>query len=199
MTTVNGVYTPSPKPHPRRTPEAERYALRDRDATESWFDPKEGEVYVSPRPVERLQTEDAKRNAATNKGCMPDLMGGYADPVSVRAIHPRRPQANGTTEGGAMRNLMDNYGNLGLSDRPVQRVKGGEAEENATRNHGTVDHLLNNYSNSSDSPQRPHVQDNGEEDRDPRGAGMGALLRMEGTKTPRDGNVGRVHQESQDR
>ncbi|KAJ8310219.1 hypothetical protein KUTeg_012084, partial [Tegillarca granosa] len=171
MTTINGEYFPSPdpKPHPRVKPEAEAYAQRNRGGMEKWFDYDQNTTYESPRPVQRLGNDEARRNAEINKGCMSSLMGGYADPPANRTIHPRGVKNEGAemaeaNKGGAMKNLLANYGNLGISDRPAPKVKGGDAEEYAERNHGTVDKLMGGYGKMPISPApAPKVSYGGEE------------------------------------
>ncbi|KAL3848036.1 hypothetical protein ACJMK2_018919 [Sinanodonta woodiana] len=207
MTTIDGEYFPSPdrKPHPRIKPEASEYAERNRGGMEKWFDHSGNMDYQSPRPAERNISDEARKNAQVNKGSMSEVLGGYADPPMQRNIHPRavKKEANDIAEankGDGMRNLMENYGNLGLSDRPVPKVKGVDAEEYAQRNQGTVDHLINNYGVvTPQAPPAPKVKYGAEEVAAKHtGAGMGPLLRMELEKTPREPKFGKLHQESQD-
>lgn len=205
MTTINGEYFPSPdpKPHPRVKPEAEAYAQRNRGGMEKWFDYDQNTTYESPRPVQRLGNDEARRNAEINKGCMSSLMGGYADPPANRTIHPRGVKNEGAemaeaNKGGAMKNLLANYGNLGISDRPAPKVKGGDAEEYAERNHGTVDKLMGGYGKMPISPApAPKVSYGGEEVAEKyQGKGMGPILRMEGQQVESEPKISKLHQES---
>lgn len=200
----DGEYTPSPRPHPRVKPEAAAYAERNRGTMERWFDYSDNvDNYNSPRPGERLRSETARKVAEANKGCMGELMGGYPDPVIQQPIHPRsiKPEAAEIAEankGGVMKDLIVNYGNMDLEDRPAPKVKGTEAAEYAERNHGNVDHIINNYGVVT-PPERPapKVSYGGQENLDKaQGAGMGPILRMEGSKTPKEAKQGRLHQES---
>lgn len=206
MTTVNGEYIPSPtpKPHPRIKPEAASYADRNRGGLERWFDYSGNDNYESPRPAGRTVTVEGQKNAEMNKGCMSEIMGGYADPPIERVIHPRGVKAEAQeiaeqNKGGGMRNLIENYGNLGLSDRPGPKVHGYQAEEYAERNHGVVDNLMNNYGNHTpEAPPPQKVSYGGEEvAAKHQGAGMGPVLRMEGEKTPHEAKQGLLHKESQ--
>ncbi|WAR27428.1 hypothetical protein MAR_013132, partial [Mya arenaria] len=206
MTTVNGEYfpDPSPKPHPRVKPEAESYAERNRGNMERWFDYSGDDGYNSPRPVGRAVTDEGRRNANTNKGCMSDIMGGYADPVPQRTIHPRAVTGEASdiaqqSQGGAMKNLIDNYGNMSVEARHGPKVHGYEAEEYAERNHGTVNKLMDNYGNLTPDHPPPQKLGLGGDVVAERhnGAGMGPLLRMEGQRTQQEGKTGVLHQESQ--
>ncbi|XP_045201065.2 uncharacterized protein LOC123554783 [Mercenaria mercenaria] len=206
MTTINGEYTPSPtpKPHPRVTAEAASYADRNRGNMEKWFDYSGTDSYQSPRPAGRTVTEEGRRNAEQNKGSMSNIMGGYADPPLQRTVHPRAVKGDGSeianqSKGGAMKELMDNYGHLSLDEKPVHKVHGHDAEEYAERNHGTMDKLMNNYGQlSPEQPPPQKVSYGGEEVAEKyRGAGMGPLLRMEGQKTPQEPKIGKLHQTSE--
>lgn len=207
MTTHNGVFTPSPtpRPHPRVKPEAEEYAQRNRGGMDKWFDYSNNTNYESPRPVERLPSTEAQRNATTNKGCMNELMGGYADPPMQRTIHPRgvKGEAAETAQankGGAMRSLMENYGNMGLDSKPAPKVKGEFAEEIEQRNHGgKMNNLMNNYGHlTPDTMPQPKVSYGGEEVAEKyRGAGMGAVLRQEEREPDLEPKYSRLHQASE--
>ena len=207
MTTTNGVYTPSstPRQHPRIKPEAASYADRNRGGLERWFDYSGNDEYESPRPAGRTVTAEGKRNAELNKGSMSEIMGGYADPPIQRTIHPRGVSGDAQeiaeqNKGAGMKNLIENYGNLGLSDRPHPKVHGELAEEFAERNHGTVDNLMNNYgTHTPDTPPPQKVSYGGEEVAEKyHGAGMGPVLRMEGERTPtHEPKQGPLHKTSQ--
>lgn len=205
MTTIDGEYIPSPtpKPHPRVKPEASSYAERNRGNLERWFDYSGNDSYESPRPAGRAVTTEGQRNANLNKGSMSELMGGYADPVPQRAIHPRAVKGEAAeiaeqSKGGAMKNLIDNYGKMSLDTPPAPKVHGENAEEYAERNQGTVNNLMNNYGHlTPDQPPAQKVSYGGEEVAEKyRGAGMGPLLRMEGQKTPQEAKIGPLHKES---
>lgn len=206
MTTIDGTYVPSPtpKPHPRITKEASSYAERNRGNMEKWYDYSGEDTYESCKPAGRAVTDEGRRNADANKGCMSGIMGGYADPPVERAVHPRAVKGDGSeiatqSQGGAMKNLMDNYGNLSVEDQPVHKVHGSDAEEYAERNHGSIDKLMNNYGQfSPEQAPAPKVSYGGEEVAEKyRGAGMGPLLRMEGEQITQEPKVGMLHQASQ--
>ena len=206
MSTVNGEYIPSPtpKPHPRVKPEATSYAERNRGNMERWFDYTGQDEYESPRQAGRAVTNEGKRNADVNKGSMNDVMGGYADPVLQKTVHPRAVKGDGAeiaehSKGGAMKNLIDNYGQMSVDQPKAQRVHGEDAEIYAERNHGTVNNLMNNYGNlTPDQPPAQKVSYGGEEVAAKyKGAGMGPLLRMEGQKSPHENKQGQLHQTSQ--
>lgn len=206
MTTVDGEYIPSPtpKPHPRVKPEASSYAERNRGNMERWFDYSGNDNYESPRPIGRAVTNEGKRNADLNKGSMSELMGGYADPVPQRVIHPRAVKGEAAeiaeqSKGGAMKNLIDNYGKMSVDTPLAPKVHGNEAEEYAEKNHGTVNNLMNNYGHlTPEAPPAQKVSYGGEDVAEKyKGAGMGPLLRMEGQKTPHEDKQGTLHKESQ--
>lgn len=206
MTTIDGEYIPSPTPkaHPRVKPEASSYAERNRGNMERWFDYSGNDGYESPRPVGRAVTSEGQNNAEMNKGCMSELMGGYANPVPERTVHPRAVKGEAAeiaeqSKGGAMKNLIDNYGNMSIDQPKAHKVHGAEAEEYAERNHGTVNKLMDNYGNlTPEHPPPQKVSYGGEEVAEKyKGAGMGPLLRMEGQKTPHEPKQGHLHQESQ--
>lgn len=206
MTTIDGEFYPSPTPkqHPRVKPEASSYAERNRGTMERWFDYSGNDGYESPRPAARNITEEGKKNADTNKGSMNEIMGGYADPVPARHIHPRAVKGEGAdiaqqNKGSAMKDLMDNYGKLALDEKPAHKVHGAEAEEYAERNHGSVDHLINNYGVvTPDGPPPKKLGLGGEEVAERHmGAGMGPLMRMEGQRTPHEPKISRLHQKSE--
>lgn len=205
MTTIDGEFIPSPtpKPHPRIKPEASTYAERNRGSMEKWFDYSGNDSYESPRPAGRSVTDEGRRNAELNKGSMSGIMGGYADPPLQRTVHPRAVKGEASeianqNKGGAMKDLMDNYGKLSVDEKPAQKVHGADAEEYAERNQGSVNKLMNNYGNLT--PERPPPQKvsyGGEEVAEKyRGAGMGPMLRMEGKTTPKEPKISRLHQES---
>lgn len=188
--------------HPRMHQEAHDYAERNRGDSEKWFDYTG--TYDHPKPKERIITEEAKKNAETNKGSMKDIMGGYADPPVQRQLHPRgvRSEASVTAEaskGGAMKDLMDNYGHAGDAERPAPKLKGESAQENAEKNNGVVDNLINNYGNLevSDRPA-PRLGHGGDEiaKRHEDTSGMGSIMRMEAAPNPKETKVSRLHQES---
>lgn len=158
--------------HPRMHQEAHDYAERNRGDSEKWFDYTG--TYDHPKPKERIITEEAKKNAETNKGSMKDIMGGYAD-------------------------LMDNYGHAGDAERPAPKLKGESAQENAEKNNGVVDNLINNYGNLevSDRPA-PRLGHGGDEiaKRHEDTSGMGSIMRMEAAPNPKETKVSRLHQES---
>jgi len=206
MTTIDGEYypSPSPKPHPRIKPEAADYAERNRGNMERWFDYSGNDEYESPRPAGRIVTGEGQRNADTNKGSMSELMGGYADPAPQRHVHPRAVKGEAAeiaqqNQGGAMRNLIDNYGNLSVETPPAHKVHGHDAEEYAERNKGTVNKLMNNYGNLTPEGQpQQKVGLGGEEVASKHtGAGMGPLMRMEGELTPKEARAGKLHQQSE--
>ena len=205
MTTVDGEYFPdkTPKPHPRVKPEAASYADRNRGNMERWFDYSGNDEYESPRPAGRSVTGEGKKNADLNKGCMNELMGGYADPALQRQVHPRAVKGEAAeiaqhNQGGAMRELIDNYGNLGVTTPPGQKVHGHDAEEYAERNKGSVNKLMNNYGNlTPEGAPAPKVGLGGDEVASKHmGAGMGPLLRMEGEAVQTEGKAGKLHQVS---
>ncbi|KAL4219848.1 hypothetical protein ACF0H5_020259 [Mactra antiquata] len=205
MTTVDGTYVPSPtpKPHPRVKPEAESYAERNRGNMEKWFDYSGTDDYQSPRPVGRAVTGEGKRNADLNKGSMSEIMGGYADPAPQRSVHPRAVKGDASeianqSKGGAMKDLMDNYGQLSVDDKPAPKVHGYEAEEYAERNQGSVNKLMDNYGQlTPDQPPAPKVSYGGEEVAEKyKGAGMGPILRMEGEATQQEPKISKLHQAS---
>lgn len=143
MTTIDGEFIPSPtpKPHPRIKPEASTYAERNRGSMEKWFDYSGNDSYESPRPAGRSVTDEGRRNAELNKGSMSGIMGGYADPPLQRTVHPRAVKGEASeianqNKGGAMKDLMDNYGKLSVDEKPAQKVHGADAEEYAERNQG---------------------------------------------------------------
>ena len=197
--------TPDVEIHNRVKPEAEEYANRNRGAMDRWFDYSQNENYNSPRPGERLRSEEARRVAEVNKGVMGECMGGYADPPMQRTLHPRAVSSEASemahkAQGGAMRNLIENYGNMGVSPHPEgPKVKGYEAEENAERNKGMVSKLMNNY---ADVPTpvypEPAVYYGGEEVKEKyQGKGMGPMLRMEGQLEQREPKISKLHQASE--
>ncbi|KAK3092791.1 hypothetical protein FSP39_007272 [Pinctada imbricata] len=196
---------PDEEVHNRVKPEAEEYALRNRGAMDKLFDQSQNQNYYSPRPGERLRTEEAKKVAEVNKGVMGECMGGYADPPMKRTLHPRAVSSEAAEmaekgRGGAMRNLIVNYGKMDLDyDSQGPKVKGYEAEENAERNKGVVSKLMNNY---ADVPTpvypEPAVYYGGEEVKEMyQGKGMGPMLRMEGHVEQREPKISKLHQTSQ--
>ncbi|KAK6194759.1 hypothetical protein SNE40_000325 [Patella caerulea] len=203
---MNGTpYTPRSKPHPRIKPEAQENAMKNRGGMEKWFDYDQNiNDYNSPRPGDRLRTDEAKKIADVNKGCMNEFMEGYPDRPVERELHPRGVTGAGAeiadmNKGKGMKNLIDNYGNLGISDRPNPKVKGQDASENAERNHGQVNDVLNNYGNHPLSPPpNQKVSYGGEEVANKhKGKDMGPIIKMEGGKrSPREGKQRTLHQES---
>ncbi|XP_059144471.1 uncharacterized protein LOC131931659 [Physella acuta] len=169
-----------------------------------WFahNDSPGEV----KPEARLRSEAARENAMKNRGSMNENMQGYANPAPVRNIHPRgvKPEAQDIAElnkGDGMRNLIENYGNLEVSPRPAPKVKGSDAEEYQQRQHGSTKLLLDHYSTepipASEQPPKPRLGLGAEEIADKhKGERMGPLMRLEGTKTPREPKQGRLHQVS---
>lgn len=70
-------------------------------------------------------------------------MGGYPDPPMKQELHPRAVKSEAASiaeanKGGDMKNLLEEYGNLEVADKPAPRIKGSEANEYAERNHGNV-------------------------------------------------------------
>lgn len=194
---------PKPKNHPRRSAEAHAYALRVRDGTGNLFDTNGTAQNGSGSPSGgvRLPTAEAKRNYAMNKGCMSEMMGGV--PKNGDTTHPVPTEGFRTAEsnkGEAMRTLMGKYGEIDLSDLPIPKLKGEDAQHYAERNHGTLDILFHNYGNEN-VPDNPPVQRLGSgADANAKkhlGAGMGPLLRMEGEKITHNTKVHKLHQESQ--
>lgn len=182
------------------------YAERNRGTMERWFDYTDNvENYNSPRPGEKLRTDTARRIAETNKGVMNEMLGGYPDPVVKAAIHPRAVREEAleiadANKGGGMRDLLDNYGNLSLEEeRKGPKVKGEAAYEYAERNHGNLEHVINNYGVvTPKAPPPAKVSHSGQKNLEKAsGADMGPLLRMEGTKTPREPKQGVLHRESE--
>jgi len=206
MTTVNGEYIPSPTPkaHPRIRPEGSSYAERNRGTMERWFDYSGNDSYESPRPAGRAVTGEGQKNAQLNKGSMSDVMGGYADPVPQRTVHPRAVKGEAAeiahqSKGGAMKDLIDNYGKMGVDPQPAHKVQGHDAEEYAQRNYGSVNKLMDNYGNLTPDQPPPHKLGLGGDvvAEKHTGANMGPLLRMEGQKTPHDPKISRLHQVSE--
>lgn len=197
--------TPDFEVHHRIKPEAEEFANRNRGTMDKWFDYSQNQRYESPRPGERLRTEEAKKVAEVNKGVMNECMGGYADPPVKKPIHPRSVKAEAAEmaergKGGAMKDLMVNYGNMNLEEgRQGPKVKGMDAEEYAERNKGTVSKLMNNYADVPLPEQpAPKVYYGGEEVLDKyQGKDMGPMLRMEGRLPQHEPKVSRLHKESE--
>lgn len=207
MSTINGTpeYVPKPKSHPRRSAEAHAYALRVRDGTGNLFDTNGSTQNgnSSPRGGVRLPTEEAKRNYAMNKGCMSEMMGGVSKNGDSAHAMPTKTEGFRTAEsnkGEAMRTLMGKYGEIDLSDRPIPKLKGEDAQHYAERNHGTLGILFHNYGNEN-VPDNPPVQRLGhgadENAKKHLGSDMGPLLRMEGEKTVHTTKLQKLHQESQ--
>ncbi|XP_071084594.1 uncharacterized protein [Haliotis cracherodii] len=204
---VNGdsEYVPSPRPHPRVRPEAMSNAERNRGGIEKWFDYSDNiNNYSSPRPGVRNVSAEAQKIADINKGSMNNMMQGYPDPPIQRQIHPRgvsgeAAEVANSNKGAEMRRLIDNYGNLEVSDRPGMKVKGSDAEEYAVRNNGTVNNVMNNYGNHPMSPAPPAKLGLGGEEVavKHKGAGMGPLLRMEEKRSPKDIKISSLHQQSE--
>jgi hypothetical protein len=172
---------------------------------DKWFDYSQNQNYESPRPGERLRTEEAKRVAEVNKGVMGECMGGYSDPPIKKAVQPRTVKAEAAEmaekgKGGAMKDLMVNYGNLHVDEgRQGPKVKGMDAEEYAERNKGTVNKLMNNYADVPLPEQpAPKVYYGGEEVQEKyQGKDMGPMLRMEGRLPQHDPKISKLHQKSE--
>lgn len=201
----NGEYVPSPRPHPRLRPEGAMYAERNRGTMERWFDYSDNiNNYSSPRPGEKLRSDTARKIAETNKGVMNEMMGGYPDPVIKSTIQSRAVTGEAvdiaeSNKGKGMKNLMDNYGNLSLEEeRKGPKVKGEEANEYAERNHGSMDHIINNYGVVTPKDPPPHkLTQRGQKNLEKAsGADMGPLLRMEGNITSKEPKQGVLHRES---
>lgn len=195
--------------NPRVHQEGREYYERNNRGSD-WFGhdmgPGPGSAPQQLPPEARLRSEEARGNALKNRGSMADSMTGYANPPPERTIHPRgvKPEAAQIAAGNAgdgMKNLIENYGNLGVSDRPAPKVKGSEAEEYLERQHGSTKVLLNHYSTdpipATELPKQPRLGFGGEEIADKhKGENMGPLMRLEGKKTPREPKVSRLHQTS---
>ncbi|RUS89952.1 hypothetical protein EGW08_002304 [Elysia chlorotica] len=201
--------TDEPMAGNRRVHEEGRENYERNNRGNDWFGHDMGpgpSTKQAPPPEARLRSEAARENALKNRGTMGDSMTGYANPPVERTIHPRgvKPEAAqiaaGNT-GGGMKNLIENYGNLGLSDRPAPKVKGSDAEEYLERQHGSTKVLLNHYSTdpipAGEMPKQPRLGVGAEEIADKhKGEGMGPLMRLEGKKTPREPKISRLHQTS---
>ena len=183
--------------------EAEQNAMRGRGRLDQFFDQEVNRNYSSPRPQGRTVTSDGEKYAQTNKGCMSEFMAGYCDPPMERKIHPRGVGGEAmenvqNNKGGAMKNLIDNYGNLGVQDQPQPKVKGYEAEEYAERNKGTMNKLLNTYVLTPGAPPAPKVYYEGQDIQEKsQGKGMGPLLRLEGQRSEREPKISKLHQRSE--
>ncbi|XP_046557502.1 uncharacterized protein LOC124266758 [Haliotis rubra] len=202
---VNGEYVPSPRPHPRVRPEAMCNAEKNRGGIEKWFDYSDNiNNYSSPRPGVRNISSEAQKIADINKGSMNTMLQGYPDPPIQRQIHPRgvtgeAVEVANSNKGQDMKRLIDNYGNLEVSDRPGIKVKGSDAEEYAVRNNGTVNNVMNNYGNHPLSPAPPAKLGLGGEEVavKHKGAGMGPVLRMEEKRSPKEIKISSLHQQSE--
>ncbi|GFO22800.1 hypothetical protein PoB_004930500 [Plakobranchus ocellatus] len=193
--------------NPRVHREGREYYERNNRGND-WFghDQGPGPSTQPPHPEARLRSEAARENAQKNRGSMADSLQGYANPPVERTVHPRgvKPEAADIAagnQGGGMKNLIENYGNLGLSDRPAPKVKGSEAEEYLERQHGSTKVLLNHYSTdpipAEEMPKQPRLGVGADEIADKhKGEGMGPLMRLEGKKTPREPKISRLHQTS---
>lgn len=158
------------------------------------------------KPDSRLRSEAARDNALKNRGSMNENMQGYANPPISRSLHPRgvKPEAQeiaAGNQGDGMKNLIENYGNLEVSPRPVPKVKGADAEEYLQRQQGSTKVLLDHYSTApipaNELPPKHRFGIGAEEIAEKhKGERMGPLMRLEGTKTPREPKQGRLHQES---
>lgn len=183
--------------------EAEQNAMRGRGRLDQFFDQEANKSYSSPRPQGRTVTNDGAKFAEVNKGCMSEFMGGYCDPPIERKIHPRGVKSEAAdivqnNKGGAMRNLIENYGNLSVREPPAPKVYGYEAEENADRNKGTVNKLLNTYILTPGTPPAPKVYYEGQDIHEKyQGKGMGPLIRQEGERSQREPKISKLHQQSE--
>ncbi|GAB1601026.1 uncharacterized protein LOC115216716 isoform X2 [Argonauta hians] len=200
---VNGKdYTPRSKTHPRRSAEAQAYALRVRDGTGNLFGSSNGHTGdTSPMGKgARLPTAEAKRNYDLNKGCMTEVMAGIKN-CENHSLSGNQNESFRTAEsnkGEAMRTLMDKYGEMNIMERPVPKLKGEDAQHYADRNHGSLDMLFHNYGNIENIPDVvPRYGHSGEENaKKNHGTEMGTLLRMEGEKEVADVKYSRLHQQS---
>ncbi|KAH9488318.1 hypothetical protein Btru_063772 [Bulinus truncatus] len=191
--------------NPRVHVEGREYYERNYKSSD-WFG-HDNSVTSDPKPEARLRTEAARENAIKNRGSMDENLQGYANPPLVRNIHPRGVKGDAKdiaegNKGDGMKNLIENYGNLEVSPRPIPKVKGSDAEEYLQRQHGSTKVLLNHFSTdpvpSSELPPKPRLGIGADEIADRhKGERMGPLMRLEGTKTPREPKVGRLHQQSQ--
>ncbi|GFR82964.1 hypothetical protein ElyMa_004111800, partial [Elysia marginata] len=195
--------------NPRVHREGREYYERNNRGND-WFGhdegPGQGSAPQQVPPEARLRSEAARENALKNRGSMADSMTGYANPPEKRTIHPRgvKPEAAeiaAGNAGGGMKNLIENYGNLGMSDRPAPKVKGSDAEEYLERQHGSTKVLLNHYSTdpipATELPKQPRLGVGADEIAEKhKGEKMGPLMRLEGKKTPREPKISRLHQTS---
>ncbi|XP_055867727.1 uncharacterized protein LOC106057156 isoform X1 [Biomphalaria glabrata] len=190
--------------NPRVHVEGREYYERNHKSSD-WFG-HDNSVTSDPKPEARLRSDAAKENALKNRGCMNENMQGYANPPLVRNIHPRGVKGDAKdiaegNKGDGMKNLIENYGNLEVSARPNPKVKGADAEEYLQRQHGSTKVLLDHYSTdpipASELPPKPRLGIGAEEIAEKhKGEKMGPLMRLEGTKTPREPKQGRLHQQS---
>jgi len=203
MNTFDGACSDEPlQGNPRVHPEGREFYERNAKAS-NWYE--HGNGVPDAKPEARLRSDAARQNAERNRGCMADNMGGYAEPVIERNLHPRavkgEAKANAkSNQGGGMKNLMENYGNLDISARPAPKVKGSEAEEYKEREQGSK-YIMDHYSTepipASEQPPPARLGLGGDAVAEKhQGKGMGPLMRLEGQKTPREPKVGRLHQTS---
>uniref|UniRef100_A0A0B7BVR3 Uncharacterized protein n=1 Tax=Arion vulgaris TaxID=1028688 RepID=A0A0B7BVR3_9EUPU len=203
----NGIHTycsDGPLAGNPRVHEEGRQNYERNSKSSDWF--AHGNVAADPKPEARLRTDAARDIAFKSRGSMQENMQGYANPPIVRNIHPRgvRPEALDNAEGNKgkdLRNLIDNYGHLEMPPKPVPKVKGYEAEEYKEREQGSTKVLLNHFSTdpipANELPLPARLRLGAEEIAEKHnGERMGPLMRLEGTKTPREPKVGSLHQES---
>lgn len=191
-------------PSNRRVHEEGRGNYERNTKAADWF--AHGNAQADPKPEARLRSDAARDNALKNRGSLGENMGGYANPPAERVLHPRavKPEAQanaGGHQGGSMKNLMENYGNLEVSPRPGPKVKGSEAEEYKQREQGSTKILLDHYSTDPipavEQPPPPRLGHGAAEIADKHtGEKMGPLMRLEGKSSPREPKVGPLHQTS---
>lgn len=203
MNNFNGACSDEPLAgNPRVHQEGREFYERNAKAS-NWYE--HGNHVADAKPEARLRSAAARSNAERNRGCMGESMCGYADPVIERTVHPRAVKGEAKSiaaenQGGSMKNLIVNYGNLEVSPPPGPKVKGSDAEEYKEREKGSK-YLINHYSNdpipASEQPLPPRLGLGGDEVAvKHQGKGMGPLMRQEGTKTPREPKIGKLHQTS---
>lgn len=161
---------------------------------------------AEPSRGPRVKGGAAEENAARNRGVMSEsISGGYHNPPPQRNIHARAVKGEGAAiaagnKGGGMKNLIENYGNLGIEPCPGPKVKGSEAEEYAEREKGSK-YIMNHYSpnpipgNEMPRPARLGLG-GGDVAEKHKGNGMGPLMRLEGQKSHRDPKQGKLHMTS---
>ena len=126
----------SPRPEPRVKPEAVESAEKSKGAMGDF-------MQGYPAPAEKKDgpriRPEAQVNAERNQGSFNKVIGG--DPPSSRAADGGRAvkseaQNNAQRNKGTLSNLMENYGNMNVSDRPAPRLQNDAARQNAARNQG---------------------------------------------------------------